>query len=87
MECREAEDLLGAYLDGELEPPVSTSVRDHADTCATCRQRLANLESIGRMVRRAPYYQAPAGLRARSYTAEYDRRRRPTGSRGQRLRW
>ena len=65
MECREAEDLLGAYLDGELEPPVSASVRDHVDTCATCRQRLANLESTGRMVRRAPYYQAPAGLRAR----------------------
>jgi anti-sigma factor RsiW len=64
VECREADDLLGAYLDGELEPAVSTSVRDHADTCATCRQRLANLESIGRMVRRAPYYQAPAGLRA-----------------------
>ena len=59
MECREAEDLLGAYLDGELEPAVSTSVREHVDTCATCRQRLANLESIGRMVRRAPYYQAP----------------------------
>ena len=65
MECREAEGLLGAYLDGELEPAVSTSVRDHADTCAACRQRLANLESIGRMVRRAPYYQAPDGLRAR----------------------
>jgi anti-sigma factor RsiW len=40
-------------------------VRDHADTCAACRQRLANLESIGRMVRRAPYYQAPDALRAR----------------------
>ena len=65
MECREVDDLLGAYLDGELEPAVSTSVRDHADTCTTCRQRLANLESIGLMVRRAPYYQAPAGLRAR----------------------
>jgi anti-sigma factor (TIGR02949 family) len=65
VECREVEELLGAYLDGELEPAVSTSVRDHTDTCAACRQRLANLESIGRMVRRAPYYQAPDGLRAR----------------------
>ena len=65
MECREVEDLLGAYLDGELEAAVSTSVRDHADTCASCRQRLANLETIGRMVRRAPYYQAPDALRAR----------------------
>jgi anti-sigma factor RsiW len=65
VECREAEGLLGAYLDGELEPAVSTSVRDHLDACAACRQRLANLESIGRMVRRAPYYQAPEPLRAR----------------------
>src|SRR5262245_60212722 len=65
VECREVEDLLGAYLDGELEAAVSTSVRDHADTCVPCRQRLANLESIGRMVRLAPYYQAPDGLRAR----------------------
>jgi anti-sigma factor RsiW len=65
VECREVEDLLGAYLDGELDPAVSTSVRDHAGTCATCRERLANLESIGRMVRRAPYYQAPDALRTR----------------------
>ena len=65
MDCREVDGLLGAYLDGELEPAVSTSVRDHADTCAACRQRLANLDALGRMVRRAPYYQAPDALRAR----------------------
>jgi anti-sigma factor RsiW len=65
VDCREVEGLLGAYLDGELEPPVSASVREHVAACAACRQRLANLESIGRMVRRAPYYQAPETLRAR----------------------
>jgi anti-sigma factor RsiW len=65
VNCREVEDLLGADLDGELEPAVSASVRGHVDACAACRQRLANLESIGRMVRRAPYYQAPETLRAR----------------------
>ena len=64
MDCREVEGLLDAYHDRELEPAVSTSVRDHVEACAACRQRLANLESTGRMVRRAPYYQAPAGLRA-----------------------
>jgi anti-sigma factor RsiW len=65
VDCGEVEGLLGAYLDGELEPAVSTSLREHADGCAACRQRLADLESIGRMVRRAPYYQAPDALRAR----------------------
>ena len=65
MDCREVERLLDAYLDGELEPAVSTSVRTHVDACAACRERLANLESLGRLVRRAPYYQAPEALRAR----------------------
>jgi anti-sigma factor RsiW len=65
VECREVEGLLGGYLDGELDPAVSMSVREHAVTCAACRERLASLESLGRMVRRAPYYQAPDGLRTR----------------------
>ena len=65
MECREVEHLFGAYLDGELEPAVSTSVTDHVDACAACRQRLAAAETVGRMVRRAPYSQASAEQRAR----------------------
>ena len=65
MDCREVEVVLGAFVDGELEPAVSTSVRDHVATCAACRSRLAALESVGRMVRRAPYHQAPDALRAR----------------------
>ena len=65
MDCRDVEGLLDAYQDRELEPAISTSVRDHVDTCARCHRRLANVESIGRMIRRAPYYPAPDGLRAR----------------------
>jgi anti-sigma factor RsiW len=65
VECREVNELLGAYVDGELEPAVSASVRDHVDVCAACRQQLASAESIGRIVRQAPYHQAPDALRAR----------------------
>jgi anti-sigma factor RsiW len=65
VDCREVEGLLDAYLDSELEPAVSASVRSHLDACPGCRQRLANLESLGRLVRRAPYYQAPDVLRER----------------------
>jgi len=65
VECHEVEALLGAYLDGELEPAVSSPVRAHAEICVMCRRRLADLQSIGRMVRQAPYYQAPDRLRAR----------------------
>src|SRR3984957_18422970 len=65
MDCHEVEGLLDAYQDRELEPAVSVSVRDHVDVCAACRGRLANVEIIGQMIRRAPYYQAPQALRAR----------------------
>jgi anti-sigma factor RsiW len=65
VDCDDVQPLLSVYQDRELDPAVSTSVRDHLDGCAACRGRLADLESIGRMVRRAPYYQASDALRAR----------------------
>src|ERR1700730_1689699 len=65
VDCRDLEKLLDAYLDRELEPAESASVRDHVGSCVACRERLADRESLGRQVRRAPYYPAPDALRAR----------------------
>jgi anti-sigma factor RsiW len=65
VDCHDVEGLLDAYQDRELEPAVSTSVREHVDACAACRGRLANMDALGGMIRRAPYYQAPEALRAR----------------------
>jgi anti-sigma factor RsiW len=65
VDCRELENLLDAYLDRELESADSASVRDHVGSCVACRERLADRESLGRQVRRAPYYPAPDALRAR----------------------
>src|SRR5262245_34324365 len=65
VDCRDVKGLLGAFMDGELEPAVSASVRDHLTTCAACGNQLKALESVGRMIRRAPYHQAPDALRAR----------------------
>lgn len=76
MDCREIEGLLDAYQDRELQSAAATSVRDHVGTCAPCHQRLAHAQSIGRMVRRAPYYPAPDALRARVMRA----RPRSTGT-------
>jgi len=65
VECRETETLLAAYVDGELGREESATIRDHVAACAECRERLVQLESLGRMVRTAPYYAAPDRLRAR----------------------
>lgn len=63
MDCRDVDELLDAYMDRELEPAQSASVREHVATCPGCRQRLADRESLGLAVRRAPYHAAPDALR------------------------
>jgi anti-sigma factor (TIGR02949 family) len=65
VDCRDVDARLDAYVDRELRPDESESLDEHLATCAACRQRLADRQSLSRLVRRAPYYSAPAGLRQR----------------------
>ena len=39
-------DLLGAYLDGELETRVRERVREHLTGCSSCRRDLRNIKSL-----------------------------------------
>jgi anti-sigma factor RsiW len=64
VNCHEVGRLLDAYVDNELERGESAEFSQHVETCAMCQHRLAERESLGRLVRGAPYYTAPARLRA-----------------------
>jgi len=55
---------LDAYVDNELNLPESAEIGEHVEGCPTCHLRLAELESLGRLVRSLPYYTAPTRLRA-----------------------
>lgn len=52
------EELLSAYLDGELSPHHSESVEAHLESCASCRTRLDGLRrvvhSLARLERASP---------------------------------
>jgi anti-sigma factor (TIGR02949 family) len=66
MECTEAQPLLAAYLDGELERAPARDLEAHLDACAGCRAELAQLDDVRRALRSAaPRYAAPPELRAR----------------------
>jgi len=65
MICYEVERDLDGYVDGELAPAAAASIREHLRLCASCRQRVADREALGRLVRSVPYYDAPEQLRAR----------------------
>lgn len=64
MQCTEVRALLEMYVDAELGAAESAAVHAHVHECAGCRHGLADLESLARLVRRAPYYVAPSRLRA-----------------------
>ena len=64
MNCHEIGRLLDPYVDNELDLPASTEVSEHVEACPACQQRLAELESIRRLIQGLPYYTAPKRLRA-----------------------
>jgi len=51
MECKRIQELVGAYLYGDLAPEEMMSVRLHAQQCASCRE---DIESRGRIVSALP---------------------------------
>jgi anti-sigma factor RsiW len=63
--CQHVERDLDAYVDRELDAAADAAVRDHISGCASCRGRVAQRETLGRLIRAAPYYPAPDRLRAR----------------------
>jgi len=65
MTCDEVERNLDPFIDRELPADADGSVREHLVGCVPCRERVAEREAVGRMVRSIPYYEAPERLRAR----------------------
>jgi anti-sigma factor RsiW len=74
MMCDEVTHDLDAYVDRELNADSIIAIRSHVSACTSCRQRVAERETLGRMVRSVPYRVAPDRLRAR-IVAHVQRRR------------
>lgn len=77
MNCREAQGLLCAYIDEELDLVHSLDLEAHLRECPSCAASLKRQEAIrGAVAAHAPYYAAPAQLRAaveRRATAQFGR--------------
>jgi anti-sigma factor RsiW len=70
MECKQAEQLMMADLDGELDAAGAAHLRAHLATCDGCRAAHAGLARLGAMVRSEAAEQgAPEHLRQRILAA------------------
>jgi anti-sigma factor RsiW len=82
VNCPEVDGVIDAYTDNELGSAEAVEVRAHLDVCPACRQRVDARASLGRLIRRVPYYTAPHRLRVAVATA-----RRPARVSPQLLAW
>ncbi|MBI1762214.1 MAG: anti-sigma factor [Acidobacteria bacterium] len=70
MICPEAQDLLHAYHDGELDLVRSLAFERHLQTCQTCAQRYQTQQALRSAITTGGlYYQTPAKLQRRVQSA------------------
>lgn len=50
MNCKDLEELLSAYVDGELSRTQREFIEEHLSGCADCRETLAQFEAAGRQL-------------------------------------
>lgn len=67
--CKSMGRLLGAQLDGQLDPVKTLEVEDHIAACEPCRERLALDRAIRGSLKKAVSTTAPDDVRARMLAA------------------
>ena len=68
LPCEQARRLLGAYADNELDPAHVLELEQHLRDCADCTSRLDTQRALSAAVRKLPYHNASAALRASLHT-------------------
>lgn len=88
MNCKQAEPLIAAYADGEVDAVREYSIRKHLIACAACAAEHGNVLALRARIRaEAPYFSASPALQARVHAmagavrASVPSRPRPTGDR------
>lgn len=86
MNCEEAQALLSAYVDGELDLVRSLEIERHTETCQSCARTVQNQQTLGAALRAGSlYHRPPHQLEERIRTSL--RRAQPSAPRTRRMRW
>src|SRR5512142_2402001 len=63
MNCQDAQNLIDAYADAELDLIRTVEIEQHLGECPLCAQKLNSQEALKNAIHAAPLsYKAPAGL-------------------------
>ena len=64
MQCKDAQEALGAVIDGEVSA-IDEAAREHVSKCLLCAQRSEEYRDIGTKLRAVAYQTLPPGLESR----------------------
>ena len=67
--CKSMSLVLGAHLDGQLDPVKTLEVEDHVAACEVCRERLALDRALRGSLKKAVKTTTPSDVRARMLAA------------------
>lgn len=62
MNCKETQQHLGPYVDGELEPDFARAVDEHLRTCPSCRAQRDRCEVLADKIQSLPDVKPPDAL-------------------------
>ncbi|MGQ9541330.1 MAG: anti-sigma factor family protein [Armatimonadota bacterium] len=65
MRCEQFEELISAYIEHSIAPPLAAKMEEHAERCPACRAQLQGVQSLWEMMAEAPRVEPPASLHAR----------------------
>jgi len=70
LSCHEKQNLIGAYLDGELDLVRNLEIEQHLQSCSSCSRAFENQKALrSAMTTGSLYYRSPAGLQKRVMSA------------------
>jgi hypothetical protein len=65
MRCEQFRELISAYIERSVAPPLAERMEQHASSCDACRAALEGVEAVWQMMARASRVEPPALLHER----------------------
>ncbi len=73
MQCEQFRELISAYIEQSIAPPLAAKMEEHAAGCRTCRTELEDVQQVWRMMSEVRLVEPPASLHARIMQEVADR--------------
>jgi len=65
MRCEHFRELISAYIERSIAPPLAAKMDEHAAECASCRAELEGVRELWQMMAEAKRVEPPVSLHSR----------------------